>query len=111
MSIEVVDRAGLEELFARGNPVVVDFYADWCQPCHAVAPEVETLASAFAPAVVVVKIDVDSEPGLARDLGIMSIPTIIRFDASGGEVARFVGVAQASRLADELQLGDLRRAG
>ena len=61
------------------NPVVVDFYASWCGPCRAVAPELERLATKYAGSVDVVKVDVDANPGLTRRYAIQSIPTIALF--------------------------------
>jgi len=107
MSVEVVTKAQLQGLFGRGKDVVVDFYADWCRPCHALAPEISSLASAFDGEVAFVKLDVDAEPDYAAELGILGIPTVIHFSADGDEVARTTGVAPASELARRLELGAL----
>ena len=107
MSVEVVTKAQLEGLFGQGKDVVVDFYADWCRPCHALAPEISSLASAFDGEVVFVKLDVDAESDYAAELGILGIPTVIHFSADGDEVARTTGVAPASELARRLDLGAL----
>jgi thioredoxin 1 len=65
--------------------VVVDFYADWCGPCHQVAPALEELASKWEGTVRFVKVDIDENPDLAQKYGVFSIPTIALFE--DGEVA------------------------
>ncbi len=104
MALNVVDKAGLNTLFSEGRSVVVDFYADWCHPCHALAPEMEALAEQHADEVAVVKVDVDAEPAFAQELGILGIPTVIRFSAAGEELARSVGAVPAGELAHRLGL-------
>lgn len=107
MSVQIVTKAQLEGLFGQGKAVVVDFHADWCRPCHAIAPEISSLASAFDGEVTFVKLDVDAEPDYAAELGILGIPTVVHFSAEGHEVARTTGVAPASELARRLGLGAL----
>lgn len=98
----LLDEAQLQERLGKGKSVVVDFYADWCGPCRAVAPELDKLAQEHAD-VEFVKVDADANPDLLQRLGIMGIPTLIRFDGSGQEVARSTGAAPAAALA--LRLG------
>ncbi len=78
------------------GPVLVDFWAGWCQPCLALAPTIEALAGEFEGRATVAKVDVDQAEGLSRRYGIRNIPTVLVF--SGGEVvAGHVGV-QAGRV-------------
>jgi len=86
------DRVVLES----SGPVLVDFYADWCGPCRALAPVVEELARE-RPQVRVVKVNVDHSPALARRYGISSIPTVMVF-RDGRPAARHVGLADRQRL-------------
>jgi thioredoxin len=72
------------EVLKSNVPVLVDFYADWCGPCHAIAPTIEALSSQFEGKVKFVKVDVDSNQEVASRYEIMSIPTIMLFD--NGEV-------------------------
>ncbi|MGH7856570.1 MAG: thioredoxin family protein [Candidatus Binatia bacterium] len=104
MALSVVDRHELHDLLTGGTPVVADFYADWCAPCHALSPELESLQARLGDTVRFVKVDVDANPELATELGVMSIPTVIHFSADGKEAARTVGAQRADRLARSLGL-------
>ena len=68
------------EVLKSNVPVLVDFYADWCGPCHAIAPTIEALSSEFEGKVKFVKVDVDANQEVASRYEIMSIPTIILFE-------------------------------
>ncbi|WP_395733702.1 thioredoxin [Prosthecobacter sp.] len=71
-------------------PVLVEFYADWCGPCKVVGPMVEELAQELKGKAVVIRINIDEDPRLARDHGVGSIPTFIAFK-SGREIGRQIG--------------------
>ena len=60
-------------------PVLVDFWADWCGPCHAVAPTLQELAETFVGSATIAKVDVDANPETTRQFAIRSIPTLILF--------------------------------
>jgi thioredoxin 1 len=68
------------EVLKSRVPVVVDFYADWCGPCHAIAPTIEVLSQEFAGKVKFVKVDVDANQEVASRYEIMSIPTVMLFE-------------------------------
>jgi thioredoxin 1 len=68
------------EVLKSNVPVLVDFYADWCGPCHAIAPTIEALSNEFAGKVKFVKVDVDANQEVASRYEIMSIPTIMLFE-------------------------------
>jgi len=72
-------------------PAVVDFWAEWCGPCHAIAPAVGQLATEFDGRALVVKLDADEYPEILARYGIMGIPTLIFFKG-GQEVDRVVGL-------------------
>lgn len=87
------------EVLQSEKPVLVDFWATWCGPCMRQAPIVEELAN---EGYAVGKVDVDQEPGLAQQYGIMSIPTMLIFKG-GKEVNRIVGLTAKDKLKSLLE--------
>ena len=79
------------EVLKSDVPVLVDFMADWCPPCHALAPTIDQIAETYGGRLKVAKVDIDDNKDLTIEYGINSIPTVVIF--RGGEVAaRLVGV-------------------
>jgi thioredoxin len=100
MPLEQIDTARFADLVASEPALIVDFYADWCGPCKAIAPQVEALAARF-PTVTTVKVDVNEEQVLADAFRIRFMPTFVVF-RKGKEVARVEGTAmQAIEMAFE----------
>jgi thioredoxin 1 len=90
-----------EEIATAEKPVLVDFWAEWCQPCLRIAPVLEEVAAENADKLTVAKVNVDENPELARQFDIMSIPTLIVF--KDGEVAhRFQGASGKAGLLQQL---------
>jgi thioredoxin 2 len=79
---------------ASALPVLVDFWAPWCGPCHMVAPEIKKVAASEAGRLVVAKVNTEALPDLAARFGIQSIPTMALF-AQGREVGRTMGARPA----------------
>ncbi len=98
------DQASFQrEVLDSEVPVVVDFWAAWCGPCRAVAPEVEALAKQYGSAIKVVKVDVDANQAVAGRYGIRGIPTIGLFE--GGRLTKHaVGARPRHAIAAELGL-------
>jgi thioredoxin 1 len=71
-------------------PVLVDFYAEWCGPCQIAAPIIDKLSGELKDKIVIAKVDTDQYTDLAREYGVMSIPTVIVFK-NGEEVDRQIG--------------------
>jgi thioredoxin 1 len=85
------------EVLQSAEPVLVDFWAEWCPPCKAIAPTIDELASEFAGRVKVGKLDVDSHDQIAGRYGVRSIPTLLVF-SRGQVVEQRVGALPKSEL-------------
>jgi thioredoxin 1 len=81
-----------QEVLSSDKPVIVDFWAEWCGPCHAVSPILERIVDERGEELRLVKVNIDEEPGLAQKFGVASIPTMILF--KDGEPAAFAIGAQ-----------------
>ncbi|MDY0088376.1 MAG: thioredoxin [Coriobacteriia bacterium] len=102
--VEVSVQTFQDEVLDAGVPVVVDFWAPWCGPCRIVAPEMEKLAGRANGTVKFVKINIDENREIATKYGVMSIPTIAKFER-GQVVSQVVGAKGADALSTELGLG------
>ena len=91
---EVVERS-------RETPVVVDFWADWCGPCHALAPVLERVIASRSDPVVLTKVDVDANQSLASEYGVQGIPAVKGF-RDGRVVAEFVGAQSSAAISSFL---------
>jgi thioredoxin 1 len=98
---EVDDQAFEQEILQADGPVLVDFWADWCVPCHMVSPVVEEIGRDRADVLKVAKLNVDDNPESARRYGVMSIPTLILFKG-GQEVSRVVGAKPKDAILREI---------
>jgi thioredoxin 1 len=91
------------EVLQSETPVIVDFWAEWCGPCHAVSPVLDKIAEERAGEVKLVKVNIDEERGLADKYGIASIPTMILFK-DGEPSASMVGAAPKGTIEERLGL-------
>jgi len=98
MAVNKVSDANFEaEVLKSAEPVVVDFWAEWCGPCKMIAPVLDELAGSMQGRVKIVKLNVDENPDTAAKYGIMSIPTLMIF--KNGEMAsRQIGAAPKQKL-------------
>ena len=87
-----------QEVLRSDRPVLVDFYADWCGPCHTIKPIVEELAQDYAGRVNVRKVDVDENQGLAEQYGVRGIPALLLFK-DGHVQETVVGLQSKTQLA------------
>lgn len=93
----VTDDRFEDEVLKSELPVLVDFWAEWCAPCHMIAPAVEELAKAYNGKMRFARMDVDSNNKTALQYGIMSIPTLIIFKG-GQEKERIIGAVPKNQL-------------
>ena len=91
------------EVIQSETPVLVDFWAEWCGPCHAVAPVLDRIADERQSELKLVKVNIDEEQGLAQRFGIASIPTIVLFK-DGEPAAAAIGAQPKSSLERSLGL-------
>ncbi len=85
MTEAVSDKTFEDEVLKSAQPVVVDFFAEWCGPCKAMAPALELVAQEMKGKIKVVKLDVDRNPNVTMKYGIRAMPTLMIF--KGGQVA------------------------
>ena len=85
MTQAVSDQNFADEVLKSSEPVVVDFFAEWCGPCKAMAPALELVATEMKGKVKVVKVDVDQNPGITQQYRIQAMPTLMVF--KDGQVA------------------------
>jgi thioredoxin 1 len=98
MAVGKVSDSNFEaEVLKAAEPVVVDFWAEWCGPCRMIGPALEEISGSLGDKVKIVKLNVDENPGTASKYGIMSIPTLMLF--KGGQLAsRQVGAVPKQKL-------------
>jgi thioredoxin 1 len=98
----VTDSEFKESVLDSDTPVLVDFWAEWCVPCHMVSPVVEEIGQDKGDALKVVKLNIDENPQATRDYGVMSIPSLILFKG-GQEVARVIGAKPKDQILRDIE--------
>ncbi|GJL79605.1 MAG: thioredoxin [Nitrospinaceae bacterium] len=95
--VAVSDAEFEASVIQNGKPVIVDFWAEWCQPCKMLAPTVEEIANEYEDQILVTKLNVDDNPSTATKYGIRGIPTLLFF--KDGKVAQqIVGVKSKAEI-------------
>jgi thioredoxin 1 len=105
MTQAVTEATFQRDVLESDDPVIVDFWAEWCGPCHLVSPILDQIAEERAGELRLVKVNVDEEEGLARRYGIVSIPTIILFKG-GQPVAATIGARPKAAIEEQLRLAE-----
>lgn len=100
MATVIVTESNLEEIKTSDKTVLLDFYADWCVPCKRLGPVLEDI-SEENPDIIVGKINVEDEPDIAEEFGIMSVPTLIVLKY-GDEADKAVGFRTKAQILDLL---------
>jgi thioredoxin 1 len=98
---EVNDQGFETAVLGSEIPVLVDFWAEWCVPCHMVSPVVEEIGQEKGEGLKVAKLNIDDNPQATRQYGVMSIPSLILFKG-GQEVARVVGARPKDAILKDL---------
>ena len=104
MANAVTEQTFEQEVLGSEQAVLVDFWAEWCGPCHAIAPVLDQIA-AERDELKVVKLNIDEQPAVAQRYGVMSIPTLILFK-NGEPAAAAVGAMPKSMLEQKLGLAN-----
>jgi thioredoxin 1 len=98
---DVTDQDFEDRVLKSDTPVLVDFWAEWCVPCHMVSPVVEEIGREKAEALQVAKVNIDENPEVTHRFGIMSIPTLMLF-RDGEERTRVIGARGKDALLREI---------
>jgi thioredoxin 1 len=109
MSTAVTESSFEQEVLQSDKAVIVDFWAEWCGPCHAVSPVLDQIAGERESELKLVKVNIDEEPSLAQKYGIVSIPTIMLFRA-GEPAAAAIGAQPKSAIEKSLGLAETNGA-
>jgi thioredoxin 1 len=105
MATTVTEQSFEEEVLQSDKPVIVDFWAEWCGPCHAVAPVLDRIVEESNGDLKLVKVNIDEQPALSQRFGVQSIPTMILFK-NGEPAAAAIGAQPKPALEKALGLVD-----
>jgi thioredoxin len=105
MATTVTEQSFEEEVLKSEKPVIVDFWAEWCGPCHAVAPVLDRIVEESNGDIKLVKVNIDEQPALSQRFGVQSIPTMILFK-NGEPAAAAIGAQPKPALEKALGLAE-----
>jgi thioredoxin 1 len=105
MTTAVTEQSFEQEVLQSDKPVIVDFWAEWCGPCHAVAPVLDRIVDERNGDLKLVKVNIDEQPALSQRYGVQSIPTMILFK-DGEPAAAAIGAQPKPALERALGLAD-----
>lgn len=100
---KVYDMRVQEQKYLGDKPAIVDFTASWCGPCQRIAPILEELAEEYKGEIVIYKVDVDKEKGLAQAFNVSSIPAVLFIPADGGDPIMTIGARGKERFKKDIQ--------
>jgi thioredoxin len=101
----VTEQSFEQDVLQSDKPVIVDFWAEWCGPCHAVAPVLDRIVDESNGELRLVKVNIDEQPALAQRFGVQSIPTMILFK-DGEPAAAAIGAQPKTALERALGLAE-----
>lgn len=101
-SEKVFDMNSEELVFLGDKPVIVDFTASWCGPCQRIAPILEELAAEYSDKIIIYKVDIDKERGLAQAFNVSSIPAVLYIPVNGEDPVMTVGARGKERFREEI---------
>jgi thioredoxin 1 len=105
MATAVTEQSFEQEVLQSDKPVIVDFWAEWCGPCHAVSPVLDRIVEERGDELKLVKVNIDEQPALSQRFGVQSIPTMILFK-NGEPAAAAIGAQPKPQLEKALGLAD-----
>lgn len=103
MEVINFNEESFKEALSSKKKVFVDFYAKWCGPCKMLSPVIEEIASERDDSILIGKVDVDECFDIARSYGVLSVPTLILFNAEGEEELRSIGLKPKQAIVDMLK--------
>jgi thioredoxin 1 len=104
-TIQVTEQNFDSEVLQSTQPVIVDFYADWCGPCKMIAPALEEIATELTGKVKIAKVNIDDQAALAQRYNIQSLPTLLYFQ-NGQVVSQTIGATSKKNILSKLNAAD-----